>query len=283
MILENFKQFLAGLADQVRFAILLPAYREFLSDDEELSLNQLKSVYPHQAKFLFAPESMPIPPKLSGIPVYRFKKMFFDGTDGYNNLMLCREFYETFSEFDYILIYQLDCLIFRSNIDRWCRAGWSYIGAPWFGEFWNDPKKGLWKTGNGGFSLRKVKDAIRVLDKKVPVGTMRGAMERASGGYLDTANTSNHFRKNQVNSSPAHGFVSVEEDLHRYPLNEDIFWSFEAERLDSAFKIPSARKALSFAFEKAPRWSYRRNWWRLPTGCHAWAKEDRSFWSGFIS
>jgi hypothetical protein len=254
-----------------------------LLPDETLSLHQLQKVYPDQAKFLIAPESLVIPKELSNISVRRFDDAFFDGTDGYNNLMLRREFYETFSEFDYVLIYQLDCLIFRSNIDRWCRAGWSYIGAPWFGEFWNDPKKGLWKTGNGGFSLRKVEDAIRVLDKKVPVGTMRGVMERASGEYLDTRNTSNHLRKNQVILGQSEGFVSVEEDLHRYPLNEDIFWSFEAERLDSSFKIPSPRKALSFAFEKAPRWSYRRNWWRLPTGCHAWAKEDRSFWSGFIS
>lgn len=264
------------------FVILIPIYRDLLTPDEEISLEQVFKVYPNQQKILIVPSSLRVPKKLDGITCCKFDRDFFDGTDGYNNLLLCKEFYHSFCQWEYILIYQLDCLIFRANVDKWCSFGWSYIGSPWFREFWNDPKKGLWKTGNGGFSLRKVQDAIRVLEKTVPSGVMGSAMERASGEYYDTTNPNNHLRKNQCIHSSKSGLVSVEEDLHRYPLNEDIFWSFEAERLDPDFKIPSARKALSFAFEKAPRWSYRRNWWRLPTGCHAWAKEDREFWLRFL-
>ena len=267
----------------MKFLILIPLYRSELMPDEIISIRQLSKVYPEHPKMVVKPKSVSLPRELEGIGCCEFDRDFFDGTDGYNNLLLSKEFYMKFTNWDYILIYQLDCLIFREDIEKWCQKGWSYIGAPWFREFWDNPKKGLWKTGNGGFSLRSVKDAVRVLDKKVPPGTMRGAMERASVDYFDRSNPSNHLRKTQEFKNLESDLLLVEQDLHRYPLNEDIFWSFEAERLDDSFNVPSAKEALSFAFEKAPRWSYRHNWWKLPTGCHAWAKEGRQFWMKFIS
>jgi hypothetical protein len=268
----------------MKFVILIPVYRENLSEDEQISIQQLFNVYPTHEKLLLVPRTLKVPEILDQIPAARFDRDFFDGTDGYNNLLMSSEFYERFDDWDYILIYQLDCLIFKSDIHEWCGKGYSYIGAPWFGEFWHDHRKGLWKTGNGGFSLRRVQDALRVLRTQVQSGTMKDAMSGASGEYYDVNNPSNHHRKLKFEPQIDLGghIVSLEKDLHRYPLNEDIFWSFEAERLDSNFIIPSPQKALPFAFEKAPRWCYRRNWWRLPTGCHAWAKEGRDFWLKYI-
>ena len=57
------------------------------------------------------------------------------------------------SKFDFILIYQLDCLIFSSNIKYWINKDYAFIGSP-FIRFQNNNiifKKGL----NGGLSLRK--------------------------------------------------------------------------------------------------------------------------------
>jgi hypothetical protein len=36
--------------------------------------------------------------------------------------------------------------------------------------------------------------------------------------------------------------------------------------------------ALEFAFESDPAGSYERIGKKLPFGCHAWAKHDRTFW-----
>jgi hypothetical protein len=67
-----------------------------------------------------------------------------------------------------------------------------------------------------------------------------------------------------------------------YTLNEDKFWSFRAKLFEPLFRIAPVEKALEFSFECFPRYCYELNGRRLPFGCHAWAKHDRSFWEQFI-
>ena len=54
----------------------------------------------------------------------------------YNRLMMSEQFYRAFEGYEYILIYQLDCLVFSNALEEWCRKGYDYIGAPWF-ERWH--------------------------------------------------------------------------------------------------------------------------------------------------
>jgi hypothetical protein len=259
-------------------AILVPLYRAHLEKDEILSVRQLIKVMGHRKIMVVCPEGLEVPKEVAHWEAIRFASEFFNGIDGYNNLMLSSEFYRRFQSYRDILIHQLDCLVFRDDLVKWSSKGFSYVAPPWLGKFWNDPKLGLWRVGNGGFSLRRVSSALNVLAMTVPSGTMKAAGERAAGSYVDRGNPSNHYRA--ITSQPWRSErATVEEDLRAYPLNEDLFWSFEAPLLDPSFKIPSAKEALSFAFEKAPRWCYRKNWWRLPMGCHAWVKEDRGFWA----
>jgi len=76
---------------------------------------------------------------------------------------------------------------------------------------------------------------------------------------------------------------SVEQELQRFPYNEDVFWSIEAPKFDALFKVASAEAALPFAFEVAPRWSLKKTGGQLPFGCHAWERYDRSFWEEVLS
>jgi len=265
-------------------AIIVPVYLSTLSDDEHSSVRQLTKVLGQRKIIVVCPEGLKPPKEVSQWEVARFTPEYFKGIDGYNNLMLSPGFYKRFEQYQDILIHQLDCLVFRDDLAQWSAKGFSYVAPPWLGKFWKDPKLGLWRVGNGGFSLRRVSSALQVLGMRVPRGTMKSAGERASRSYVAPENSSNHYRSTQaLLSDNGHGFVTLEEDLREYPLNEDLFWSFEAPLLDPSFRIPSARQALPFAFEKAPRWCYRQNWWRLPMGCHAWAKEDRAFWIRYIS
>lgn len=265
-------------------AVIVPVYREELSADELKSVRQLSKVLGKHKIIVVCPEGLELPKEVGQWEAARFSMDFFKGIDGYNNLMLSAEFYLRFGQYQDILIHQLDCLVFRDELSKWSAKGFSYIAPPWLGKFWHDPKLGLWRVGNGGFSLRRISSALAILGMKVPAGTMKVAGERAANSYVDPGNVSNHYRSPQEPLSGGGAqLITVEEDLRGYPLNEDLFWSFEAPLLDQEFKIPSAKEALPFAFEKAPQWCFRKNWWRLPMGCHAWVKEGRDFWLKHLS
>jgi hypothetical protein len=264
--------------------IVVPVYRSFLSEDEKISLKQLIHVLGNRNIVIISPDGIDLPIECHNLEIQCFESHYFENIDGYNRLMLSSAFYRRFDRYQYMLIHQLDCLVFRDDLHKWSIKDYSYVAPPWFGKFWHDPELGLWKVGNGGFSLRKISSAIKVLETKVPRGTMKAAIERARNSYIDPLNPSNHYRR-EINPHTHNDadFVSVEEDIRDYPLNEDLFWSFEASLLDPTFLIPTAQEALPFAFEKCPRWCFEHNSNSLPMGCHAWAKEDREFWLGALS
>ncbi|MBO7213161.1 MAG: hypothetical protein J6U99_01215, partial [Rikenellaceae bacterium] len=110
-----------------RVVVVIPTYRNELSEWEKLSLEQCVKVLSknHHIKIV-APEGI----DSHGLQVERFDSKFFDGLAGYNKLMLAAEFYDRFSDYDYILIYQLDGWVFRDRLNEWCSQGWDYIGAP---------------------------------------------------------------------------------------------------------------------------------------------------------
>ena len=52
------------------------------------------------------------------------------------------------------------------ELDFFSSLGFDYIGAPWMvGGFDGRPEEKLWKTGNGGFSLRNVSSFISIIDQ----------------------------------------------------------------------------------------------------------------------
>ena len=63
-----------------------------------------------------------------------FENKNFTSRNSYSKLLLSSKFYERFSDYDYMLIYQLDCLIFSNDLKKWTDLNYDYIGAPWFAE-----------------------------------------------------------------------------------------------------------------------------------------------------
>ena len=57
---------------------------------------------------------------------------YFISKESYSRLLVSKSFYEAFSEYEYILIYQPDCLVFSDQLLEWCKKGNDYIGAPWY-------------------------------------------------------------------------------------------------------------------------------------------------------
>lgn len=250
-------------------AVVIPIYKIDFSENEKISLRQVFKILSGHRIIAAVPESLDTSSLSCSFPALEFRKFEdsnFKGIRGYNKMMLDSCFYKRFSDFDYILIYQTDAYVFCDRLQEWAEKGYSYIGAPWiptrekycssFGrlllkflrKFRTSDRKRLrdtfYNVGNGGFSLRKVEDFIRIAEK-----------------YRDMI-------KDQLS-----------DDRPFYP--EDL-WIFYETSTDEITR-PDWKEALEFAFEQNPEESFRLNKRKLPFGCHAWYhKEYGSFWKNII-
>lgn len=99
-------------------------------------------------------------PLFQGYNIKVFPKKFFT-LQGYNEFLKLPDLYLSFKDFDYMLTYQADCLVFKKSLDYWIKKKYDYVGAPWFIL---DNKKNIkfLAIGNGGLSLRKIDTFIKV-------------------------------------------------------------------------------------------------------------------------
>jgi hypothetical protein len=187
-----------------------------------------------------------------------------NGIQGYNRMMLAREFYDLFAECEYILICQTDAWIFRDELALWCDKGYDYVGAPWpKHKKYDNPiikcylkirkalfssptnilrQDGFEKVGNGGLSLRKVSSFIAACEK-----------------YADVIDYFN------------------QQEGTRY--NEDWFWAI----VPKEFHYPSFQEALGFSFDIKPQMCLELAEGKIPFGCHGWNKSYMyDFWQPFI-
>jgi Protein of unknown function (DUF5672) len=266
--------------------VIIPIYRSFLFPDEQISLASIRKQISAYRICFVVPESLDLREIVqSGEVVERFPDEFFMGLAGYNRLLKSSVFFDRFIENDYILIAQLDCLIFRNDLDHWMAQGWDYLAAPWFKGFARNHYPGLWRVGNGGLSLRRVASHLRVLNQV----TVKGAIyPRFGNSYWkeSLARLYDGLYKKVASFAgllPGAQKTSVEEELKSYTYNEDVFWSIEARKFDVGFRVATAIEALPFAFEVDPRWCYKKNKSKLPFGCHAWTRYDKKFWDEIIN
>lgn len=262
-------------------AIVVPIYKVNLTFAEEISLKHLLHFLKKYDLYLVTPESMEVV-DYPGFTIIQFNDHFFNNIASYSRLLLSRCFYESFVDYKYILIYQLDCLVFSDNLTEWCEKGFDYFGAPWFRSK-IDPSQGFSRVGNGGLSLRKIESFLRVIDSQRYV-------EESVSYWTDLLSTPlgdiNHLPK-------PHRYLKRLQTLHQahrgvrwytsqYTLNEDHFWSDRAKLFYPDFKVPPVDTALSFSFERFPRYCFEQNHRCLPFGCHAWAKWDQRFWEPYL-
>jgi hypothetical protein len=222
----------------VKAAVAVPYWGQELDEDALISLRHLDAHLGRHDQFAVSPG-----PSLPGLGLKRFPRRYFRNPITYSHLLLTRRFYEAFAGYDYLLVYQLDCLVFRDELDEWCERGLDYVGAPWLPS-----EEVTWvsepRVGNGGFSLRRLASFVEVLD--------------LAGAYA---------------SRWVEGRTASQFEAH-----EDLFWSFEAVNFKPDFRIASLEEALAFSFEVAPRQAFELAGGRLPFGCHAWASYGRDFW-----
>lgn len=140
--------------------VVIPIYKQELTYLEKVSLRQADIMLKKYKKVFAAPDSLSFDYGIQ-YDVARFSDKYFTSTAGYSELLMSSEFYARFTNFQFMLIYQLDAFVFSDQLEKFCKADYDYIGAPIKGGDWRH-----YHVGNGGLSLRNINSAIKVLKNK---------------------------------------------------------------------------------------------------------------------
>jgi hypothetical protein len=264
---------------KMQIAVLIPLYKDSITADEQISLRQLDYFLSAYQRIVVKPASLK--KTLPGCKIVDFSDHHFSSIAAYSKLLLSPFFYETFSSFEYILIYQLDCLVFSDNLVQWCKEGYDYIGSPLFQK--NSVRPKFSRVGNGGFSLRKVKSFLKVLNSKRYIDEHVSFWKEFLFTHIpdlgEWVPSQRWQKKIKILRQARKG---VEWYAGNYTLNEDLFWSDRARLFDLNFKIAPLEDALRFSFERNPRICFEKNNHQIPFGCHAWTKWDRAFYETYM-
>jgi len=238
-----------------KVVVVIPIYSGRPGRRDEVALRACHRVLGSHAIQFMCPESLDTSAYETLIPTATFRKFedqHFASLTAYSEFLKTERFYSCFEDFDYMLIYQTDCYVFRDELAHWCGEGYSYIGPPWADcNFIGGHKRAFFRllpfkknlfpeVGNGGFSLRKVDQHVRLAKKY-----------RWLRPFF-------------------------------FWLHEDLFWCGVIGGLEPGYRLPAAKIALSFAVEYQPRESVEQLGGKLPFGCHAWDKNAPDFWAQFI-
>ena len=257
-----------------RPVVVIPIYKGALSATEKLSVDQAVEMMGQHAICFIGPRHQHL--HLARLCQHygrqvqstAFDDRYFAGIKGYNSLMRSRGFYAAFSAYSHILIAQTDTLVLRDELEAWCQQDYAYIGAPWFvgGSQPRQPLEFL-GVGNGGFSLRRIADFLRVLGKPRHIPNF---IKSHKGGLDGQGSLVRRFK---------HAWLLAYNFEPLFPTsNEDFFWGILVPAACPFFRVPGLAAASRFAFEVEPRHLYALNGGQLPFGCHAWERYDRDFW-----
>lgn len=262
-------------------AIVVPlSNRPDLTSAEQISLNHLLHYLRNYDKYFVVPTGLDI--RHSEIQNKYFGHDYFGSAEAHSKLLLSTLFYEAFIDYEYILVYHLDALVFSDKLTEWCRKGYDYIAPPWI-KHEEAPYAGMpefeGKIGNGGFSLRKIKSFLKVIN--------------SNNYYIDPDEYWRRFCKNRsrfkqivnlprkyIKRIPMYNNAKIE--IEKKITIEDMFWANRGPYYYPEFKLAPIDVALKFAFECVPQYCYELNNHQLPFGCHAWEKYDKAFWEPFL-
>ena len=233
-------------------AIVLPIYRPSLDDKLLATVDRAIALLQHGDWHLVAPMSLETSfyEKRYGKAIVRFPDADLDSQQSYSRLLLTDGFYETFAQYEYMLVIQDDVYVLRDDLAYWQASRFDYIGAPWpMGlehELSMSHKPGIREytvtvyVGNGGFSLRRIAACRQLL--------------------AEFAEEAAWFRKHDA---------------------EDKFFACFGQ-FSQKFVLPSLRVAAGFAWETSLPRMYALCKRQLPMAIHAYDMRDPEFFARTI-
>ena len=265
--------------------VVIPIYKNEIDSSEFSSIAQCKKVLAEYDIKFVCPEKLEISEELKSLSLdfLKFDDKYFESPKSYSRMLLDKNFYQQFSDYEYMLIYQLDAWVFENKLAQWCDKGYDYVGAPWFKGFSIAKEKAKMRkyAGNGGFSLRKISTFVDILssaensDKKMitfhDIFTNRGECSKCDITRLPRAITK-FFSKNNV----------LKVAIKNPPDGEDSIIVNDLRRIYPELKVAEAKDAKFFAFEVLPKRLFKECGEKLPFGCHAYKKYDTEFWKEYI-
>ena len=272
--------------------IVIPVYKQNPEISELASFKQCLSILNKYDIVIITYQSLSIDSYINesnnlniSLKIEYFEEKYFKSVYGYNQLCLNKELYLRFSNYEYMLIYQLDAWAFEDKIDYWCSKEYDYIGAPIF-----DNKGKLLGVGNGGLSLRKIEYCLKVLNRPIylPYVTPKYLFYLYKYDFI----TSKHKSIKDIILilfKIISKSVGYKNNIKYYSsskgdVNEDLLFSVMARHAWGVnINMPTINESIDFAFERFPSELYVKNNKRLPFGCHAFEKwEFKECWSKFI-
>ena len=260
----------------IKIAVVVPVFRPAILPEEEYALRHLRKHLHQYDCYQISPMTLSF--RVPGLRVMQFADTAFQSVDTYSQLLISAGFYRAFADYEFILIYQLDCVVFSDPLLEWCRRGYDYVGAPLFSS--NRSVAAEFSGAlNGGLSLRRVSSFLSVLSSprylQEPGSFLKDVFYGKINDSRSTRGWQRWTKRVRVAREVRQGVAAYTAG---YTLNEDHFWSDRAAYFSPKFSVAPPEVALDFAFEKSPAWCFERNGRKLPFGAHAWSKYDRAFW-----
>lgn len=271
--------------------VAIPIYKISLDSYEQQSIKQCFKVLGEYDIYFLAPNSLDLKWYRDTLgfefSIIRFEDFFFRNLTTYNKLMLNVQFYESFQQYEYMLIYQPDCYVFKDALLEWAQKDYDYIGAVWFDGYHGIPDEGArpWYAGNGGLSLRKIQKMISVLTSTKPAMGIRGVI-----GNMPLFNEVSFSRfvwewfqlpikllghKNNTK------YFAV-----KHTKNEDVFF-MEVNKTYGQLNVPEVNETLLFGWDRCASFLYKKIR-QLPFACHGWYRSEfpyegnKDFWMKHI-
>lgn len=267
-----------------KVAIVVQVYKPEVSANEQISLTQVSRVLSSYPVVLVAPPSMDASAyqRLFGdqlVKVVNFPHRYFSGLNGYNRLLISRLYYQTFVEYEFILIHHTDAFVFRDELDFWMEKNYDNIGAPIY-QYDDTPNPQHYIcTGNGGLCLRKVKTFLELTSDNTIIYRFsdirenfltynwRGRLYRAPYYLLMLSTLGSRLNAN----------------FNRIQQNEDVIWGHYVPKYIKDFKSAPFEDGCRFSMEFNCDRLLALNGGQLPFGCHGWYKPFfRDFWKPYI-
>ena len=250
--------------------ILIPLYKEEMTAWERVAVDHNLRVFSSYPVCFLYPRGLHVAAYAQAYPQAVFLEVSPDwlgtrrGIQGYNEMMMSKDFYGLFADTEYVLVCHTDAWIFRDELAGWCAKGYDLLAAPW-------PVRPRYLH----FPLKQFVWLKRVM------GEVGGGISRVRM-YGRVGNGGLCLRKVSACASACERYADVIADFNRHAdgmHNEDIFWALVPED----FRYPDVETALSFAFDLKPRLCYELNHGRLPMGCHGFMHKSRmGFWAEYI-
>lgn len=263
-----------------RVAVVIPHPNTDLTVSQEFSIQTCLAVLKGYPVFYLTKKSVSVEPLASYLD--RVQVLYVDDErmatiESYSKFLMSPEFYRLFAQFEYILVHQLDAVVFEDRLLEWCDKGYEYVGPPMFqGE---EPRPSLWQSGNGGFSLRKTSAFLELLASRrvfPKFEKYRGLRAEIGLFFLMALRAMLQFPTSWIAGNfPGFFrwfFITTSKSVH-----EDAYFAFFAVFFIEKWVMPSPEESADFGFDRCPKTAYAINGGRIPFGCHAWEKYDKAF------